>query len=144
MDKYTLAIRCRLVDEVKYLVCHFVLGVKEHLILLVNPIEGKISDTNRLPHVSHCIAGAINYVSHFIRSDEFQILTDNMIKCLKSNSYKHLKKKAWRLENKKTTYLSCEFITNKKAILDLDCTHEIILTVCAEKVFRLGDAHTTR
>ena len=94
MDKYALAIRCRLVDEVKYLVCHFVLGVKEHLILLVNPVEGKISDTNRLPHVSHCIARAINYVSHFIRSDEFQILTDNMIKCLKSNSYKLLKKKS--------------------------------------------------
>ena len=46
VHKYALAVLCGLVHEVKDLVRDFVLGVEKHLVFLIHPVEGKISDAN--------------------------------------------------------------------------------------------------
>ena len=63
------------VNEVEYLVRHLVTRIEEHLILLVNPVEGQISNADTFPHVAHGISRAVDYMRYFVSSDKFQVLT---------------------------------------------------------------------
>ena len=45
-----------------------------YLVVLIEPKESEVGDSNRLPVVLNLLARAVDYVSDFVRHNEFQIL----------------------------------------------------------------------
>jgi len=60
--------------EVKNLFRCEIFLVKEHLIFLVEPVEGQINDSNGFPMIRNLSASTIYYMSYFIRHYKLQIL----------------------------------------------------------------------
>ena len=45
-----------------------------YLVVLIEPEEGKVGDSNRLPTILHLLASAVNDVGHLVSHYEFQVL----------------------------------------------------------------------
>ena len=71
MDQDTLTHISSRIYEIVNLVSHSVLGVKQNLVFLVQPIEGQISNANSFPHVFDLSARTVDYVSDFVGNYEF-------------------------------------------------------------------------
>ena len=80
MHQHALTALGRRVNELKYLIGHLIIRIEKHLVLLVHPIEGKIGNADVLPHISHCVPCAIDYVRHLISSYKFKVLTTKTTK----------------------------------------------------------------
>ena len=79
MDQHALtALSCRL-NEFKDLVCDLVLRVKKDLILLVDPVVRQVGYPDALPHVSHGVSSAVDYMRYFVRHYELQVLCHSRI-----------------------------------------------------------------
>ena len=98
MNQNTLTDLGGRIDEVKDLVSYLILSVKEYLVLLVQPVEGKVSDSNLFPHVLDLASSAVDDVSDFVCHYEFKVLRRKLV-------------------------------SNEQAILDLDSSHEVILSI---------------
>ena len=45
-----------------------------YLVVLIQPEECEVGDTNRLPMILDLLASTIDYMRHFIGNNEFQVL----------------------------------------------------------------------
>ena len=75
MYQNRLSIFLALLNELKYLLSHFVLlMIKQHLILRVVPVEGQVDDAETLPQIIQLAASTVNDSGNFIRKYEFKVL----------------------------------------------------------------------
>ena len=74
MHEDTLTALGSRINEVKDLVRHLVLHIKQDLILLIHPVVRQVGNADALPHVSHRVPRTIHNMSHLIRRYKFQIL----------------------------------------------------------------------
>ena len=45
-----------------------------YLVVLIEPEEGKVGDSDRLPMILHLLSSAVNDVGHLVSHYEFQVL----------------------------------------------------------------------
>ena len=74
MNQDTLALLVSIFDELKYLLSGDIVLVKEHLLLLVEPVECEVHNSHTLPLVLDLFARTVYDFGDLISHNEFDVL----------------------------------------------------------------------
>ena len=120
-----------LLHETEYLFRNLLSSVEQGLFLVILPVKGEVEHSNRLPEIAQLGTSCVDYAHHFVRHNEFKVLVHTMV-----SRQKYLR------EFREFTYLSAKFVTNEKAIFNLNHSYHVLhAVVVARLLFRhlLGD-----
>ena len=74
MNQNTFSFLNRILNKIEDLVRHLVLLVKEDLTFLIEPVIGKVHNSNWFPVVWNLFACTVYHMRYFVGHYEFQIL----------------------------------------------------------------------
>ena len=57
-----------------------------YLVVLIEPKESEVGDSNRLPVVLNLLAGAVDDVGYFVGNDKLQVLQQQRLKDILKNN----------------------------------------------------------
>ena len=74
MNEDALSLLHCLFYEIKDSIASLIFSIKNHLVVLVEPVKGKVSYTNGLPVIHDLFTSTIDDMSYFVRNYEFNVL----------------------------------------------------------------------